>query len=114
MKSLLLLIVVVIVGSCTAFELGNANSFSRGMTKEQVLDIANQGPRKTAEFTVNAAPGDQFTVMLFDLALGTTAADYFSVFRNGKLMYWGHPFEFNRHADPLINAIGEAAVLATK
>ena len=90
------LVLALVLGACSAFNLGDANRLQRGMTPTQVEALVSKGPRTTV-----------------DLALGSTAAEYYAVFRNGKLLYWGHPYEFNRHPDASINAIGAAAVAAT-
>ncbi len=105
------LVVCSMVG-CTAFTVGDANKLRRGMTPDAVETLVSKGPRLTVDFEVPSLAGERFTTMVFDLALGTTAADYYAVFRGGKLYYWGHPYEFNRYPDPEMNAIGKAAVEA--
>jgi len=104
----------IVLSACAAFNLGNANRFQKGMTPDQVESIASKGPKKVVEFTIASIPAETFTAMVFDLALGSTAADYYAVFRNGKLYYWGHPYEFNRHPDKELNMIGQAAVSAAE
>ncbi len=36
---------------------------------------------------------------------GTTPAsvDYFFLYQNGKLLFWGYPYEYNREGDPVLN-----------
>ena len=48
--------------------------------------------------------------MVFDLKLVGIRADYMAIFDRDRLLYWGHPYEFNRHPDALINELGAAAV----
>lgn len=112
MKIFVLAIALCGLAACTAFTVGDANKLRRGMTPEAVETLVSKGPRRTVDFEVPSLAGERFTTMVFDLALGTTAADYYAVFRNGKLYYWGHPYEFNRYPDPEMNAIGKAAVEA--
>ncbi len=109
---LLFSVLGVVLVACSAFNLGDANRFQRGMSPAQVESIASKGPKVVVDFTVPSIPRDTFQVMVFDLALGSAAAEYYAVFRNGKLYYWGHPYEFNRHMDSEMNAIGAAAVKA--
>lgn len=105
---------LTILTGCSTFGLGDANKFRMGMTPEAVESIVSKGPKKSFDFTVVAIPGNSFKAMVFDLTLGSTNAEYYAVFRNNELYYWGHPYEFNRHPDPSINAVGKAAVSAAQ
>lgn len=106
------LTLLFICTSCTTFGLSDANKLQMGMSATTVEDLVSKGPKKTFDFTVVALPGSTFKAMVFDLALGSTKAEYYAVFKNDGLYYWGHPYEFNRHPDPNINAVGKAAVAA--
>lgn len=105
---------VLISTSCTTFGLGDANKLQVGMSAATVTDLVSKGPKKSFDFTVVALPGNTFKAMVFDLTLGSTNAEYYAVFKNDELYYWGHPYEFNRHPDPNINAVGKAAVAAAQ
>jgi hypothetical protein len=41
---------------------------------------------------------------------GGISGDYYLVFKDSKLMYWGYPYEFNRYPDPIYNELGAAVV----
>lgn len=101
-----------LMASCTSFTVANANKFQKGMSPSQVEDIASKGPKKTVAFTLPSEPSATFKALVFSLSIGSATADYYAVFEDEKLLYWGHPYEFNRYPDPRMNAIGMAAVVA--
>ncbi|MCX6139661.1 MAG: hypothetical protein NTX15_02330 [Candidatus Kapabacteria bacterium] len=101
-----------LIVSCSSFNVADANKFQKGMSPEQVEGIASNGPKKTVTFKLPAESTSTFTALVFDLSIGSASADYFAVFENNKLLYWGHPYEFNRYPDSRMNAIGKAAVEA--
>lgn len=113
MKIILVVYSLVCV-SCTSFNMADANRLSKGMTPDMVLGLVSKGPRTTVTFTIPSEPRTTFTAQVSDLALGSAKADYYAVFEEGELVYWGHPYEFNRYPDPRMNEIGAAAVAAAQ
>lgn len=104
------IVCLIVLAGCAAFNLGDANRLQKGQTKDQVLDVVSKGPSKTFEIK---APGDasrKLEVMSFVLKNAGTATEYFAVFEDNKLLYWGYPYEFNRHPDIRLNEIGRLAV----
>lgn len=110
----ILVLVAACCTACVAFDHGDANKFQRGMTPETVLDLASKEPKRSVVFTIASDPNASFRALVFDLALGSTSAEYFVVFEADRLLYWGHPYEFNRHPDARINEICKAAVDASR
>lgn len=100
------LAVAVVLQSCAAFTLSDANLFQKGLSEATVLGKVSKGPKKMFAISLKSDPSRSFRVLLFKLTLGSTDADYIAVFENDKLFYWGHPYEFNRYPDPLYNEIG--------
>lgn len=92
--------------SCTSFTLTDANLFQKGISEATVLDKVSKGPEELFSISLKSDPSRSFRVLLFKLTLGSTDADYITVFEKDKLLYWGHPYEFNRYPDPLYNEIG--------
>lgn len=109
-----LVILALVCASCTSFNMGDANRLRKGMSPDMVLGLVSKGPRTTVTFTIPSEPRSRFSAQVYDLALGSAKADYYAVFENDKLIYWGHPYEFNRYPDPRMNEIGAAAVAAAE
>jgi len=96
--------------SCTSFSLYDANRLQKGMSVQTVSDLVSKSPKNTYTIHLKSEPNATLTVMSFDMKSGGTTSDYFAVFENDQLLYWGYPYEFNRYPDPRMNEIGKAAV----
>lgn len=101
-----ILIITIVLQSCTSFTLTDANLFQKGMSEAKVLDDVSKSPEEMFPISLKSDPSRSFRVLLFKLKLGSTDADYIAVFEQDKLFYWGHPYEFNRYPDPVMNEIG--------
>jgi hypothetical protein len=104
----------ILLASCSSFELSDANKLQKGMTTEQVLNTVSKGPDNIFDIRIPSRPSMQYTIYQFTLKLGGIKADYLAAFNDDKLLYWGHPYEFNRYPDPVINEIGREALIHAK
>lgn len=110
-KSIFVFIVLAItLASCAKFTLSDSNKIQKGMAPAQVNDIVSKGPEKEFMMSIYTAPSKKYFVQVYDIQVGSYNSDYFAVYENDKLLYWGYPYEFNRHPDPLLNEIGKTAV----
>ncbi len=114
--------------SCASstMSLSEANRLQKGMTSASVSEVLSVEPRQTVTFAVPQGSNNTIIAMVFEMSVGRTSSDfsslfvskpksdYIAVFENDKLLYWGHPYEFNRHPDPRLNEIGRIAVEMTK
>ncbi len=115
MKTIIALtLAVLFLASCSSFELSDANKLQKGMTSAQVLNTVSKGPDKTFDIRIPSRPNMQYTIYQFTLKLGGITADYVAAFSDDKLLYWGHPYEFNRYPDPVINEIGREVLIHSK
>jgi len=100
------LVAAIVLQSCTSFTLTDANQFQKGISEATVLGKVSKSPKEMFTISLKSDPSRSFRVLLFRLSLGSTVADYITVFEKDQLFYWGHPYEFNRYPDPLYNEIG--------
>ncbi len=106
----IILVLTFTFTSCVRFSLGDANKIQKGMTSSEVNGIVSKGPVKDFMMTIYSSPSKKYFVQVYDIHVGNYNSDYFAVYENEKLLYWGYPYEFNRHPDPLLNEIGKTAV----
>jgi len=109
-----LAIVTVVLTSCSSFELSDANKLQKGMSPSTVLNTVSKGPDRVFDISIPSRPNMKYTIYMFTLKLGGITADYIAAFNDDKLLYWGHPYEFNRYPDPVINEIGREALVHTE
>lgn len=57
-------------------------------------------------------PGKKYLVHIYVILSGQVETPYICAYENEKLIYWGYPWEFNRHLDPVLNEIGAAGLAA--
>lgn len=110
LKRGVLFLVAVLLQACGGFSINDSNMFQKGMPEVQVLELSTRSPKDIYTINLKSDPSRAFKVLLFDLQLGDITADYLAVFENDKLLYWGYPYEFNRHPDPLLNEISRVAL----
>lgn len=96
--------------SCFRFTLVDANAIQKGMARSEVAKIVTKGPVKEFEIRLNSAQSNKYFVQFYEIASGGFLSDYFAVYENDKLLYWGYPYEFNRHPDTKLNEIGKELV----
>jgi hypothetical protein len=75
------------------------------MTPEYVESVVAKGPYHT----MTMPKGNSF-IQVFKIHIGDYESDYLAVYQDGKLKYWGFPYEFLRHHDTQLNEIGAWAV----
>jgi len=110
-KIVLTLICIFTLAACTTyFTLSDSNNMQRDMTVEEVASKVSEAPVKEFDITIYSAPSKKYFVQVYDLYTGKYNSDYFAVYENGKLLYWGYPYEFNKHPDATLNEIGRTAV----
>ena len=80
------------------------------MTSEKVRKIVHKGPQKEFFISIKSDEKTKYLAQVFEIDLGSYSALYLAVYSDDKLLYWGYPYEFNRHPDPLLNEIGKTAV----
>lgn len=114
MWRIVITVVSVVLFSCAAFDLADANKLQKGMSAATVLDLVSKGPSKTFPISLPNEGGRKLEVMAFNLKNAGVEADYYAVFENDKLIYWGYPYEFNRYPDVRYNEIGRLAVSEAK
>ena len=96
--------------SCAKFSLTDANAIQKGMSYSEVISKVSKKPMKEFDITIYSAPSKKYFVQVYELHNGGDNSDYLAVFENDKLLYWGYPYEFNRHPDATLNEIGKTAV----
>ncbi len=96
--------------SCHRFTLIDANTIQKGMARSEVASIVTKAPVKEFEIRLNSAPSNKYFVQFYEISSAGFLSDYFAVYENDKLLYWGYPYEFNRHPDAKINEIGKELV----
>lgn len=80
----------------------------QGMTVEESQKVTNKSPKHT--FFLDGLEGnDTIEVHAYILFSGAYGSNYFLVYRNKRLIYWGYPHEFARSKDPVLNEIGRKA-----
>jgi hypothetical protein len=80
------------------------------MSIEEVSQKVSKGPISEFDMSIYSAPSKKYFVQVYSIHTGGYNSDYFAVYENGKLLYWGYPYEFNRHPDAMLNEIGRTAV----
>lgn len=108
--ALLTLVLALLMFGCSAFTLSDTNRLVKGMSVDQVLGVVSKGPEDEFNVNVPSDPRTTFHVLLFELKHGGVSGNYYLVFKDDKLFYWGYPYEFNRYPDPTYNELGEAVV----
>jgi hypothetical protein len=108
--SLILLFVCLLFGGCDAHYLNNhhLDGFRKGMPRCQVLAFLGFDP--VAYFVVASDDGS-LAVDVFRHVNGNYVSDYFLLYENDKLLYWGYPHEYAKHSDPKIQKAGRSAVI---
>jgi hypothetical protein len=110
MRTVVWIIVTLAVIGCSAFTLSDTNKLTKGMSVEHVLGVVSKGPVDEFDINLPSDPRTTLHVLQFNLKNGGTSGDYYLVFKDDKLMYWGYPYEFNRYPDPTFNEIGAEVV----
>jgi hypothetical protein len=107
---------LTLLGACFLFGGGCAHylnnyhldGFRKNMPRCQVLAFIGFDP--AANFAV--APSDgPLTVDVFQHVNGNYVSDYFLLYENDNLLYWGYPHEYAKHSDPKIQKAGRSAVI---
>tara|TARA_B100000315_G_C14283374_1_gene454046 strand:+ start:126 stop:536 length:411 start_codon:yes stop_codon:yes gene_type:complete len=94
---------------CAQMTLTHIANLRMEMTVEETLDITSISP--TYQFILDDInTPDEIEVHSYILSSGDYKSNYFLVFRNKKLFYWGYPHEFARKQDPFLNEIGKKAI----
>jgi hypothetical protein len=105
-----LMIVILSITGCAHFSITDTNKLYKGMNVASVLQVVSKGPVDEFDITSPSDPSIVFHVLHFDMHQGGISGDYYLVFKDSKLMYWGYPYEFNRYPDPIYNELGAAVV----
>ncbi|HRE59356.1 MAG TPA: hypothetical protein PLW09_16210 [Candidatus Kapabacteria bacterium] len=111
MKTIVLLtFYLTFLTSCSQFTYVQINSMKKGMTVAEVNESVSKEPEAEFDISLKSTPTKKYFVQVYILFGGAYKSDYFAVYENGKLFYWGHEYEFNRHPDATLNEIGRTAV----
>lgn len=100
----------IILTSCNHITINDVNNIQKGMSRTQVQTIVSTKAVKEFTIALSSRPDSRYFIQVFSFFVEEYQSDYFIVYENEKLLYWGYPYEFNRHPDPLLNDIGKTAV----
>ncbi|UCE73013.1 MAG: tetratricopeptide repeat protein, partial [Methanomassiliicoccales archaeon] len=107
--ALVILATISFFVSCAQMTLRDVGKLRQGMTVQESQMVTNISPKYT--FSLDTIEGDgPIEVHSYILTSGDYRSNYFLVYRDGQLMYWGYPHEFARSKDPLLKEIGRKAV----
>lgn len=119
MKRLFYITSVCIAGmlsSCgmSRLYLQHIDQFDQGKTTQQVAELISKEPDLSFEITPASKSGNtkKYLIEQYTIWLGDYETPYLCAYEGGKLMYWGYPWEFTRHSNPVLNEIGHAALVA--
>lgn len=102
-------ICLMLFQGCAQMTLTHVAKLRIGMTIVETLSVTNVSPKH--KFILdNIDTADEIEVHSYLLSSGDYISNYFLVFRNKKLIFWGYPHEYARNNDPFINKIGQQAV----
>jgi len=99
----------------------NIYSFRHGLKSQTLLMMQLNMPENVfdnlktedeipiAEFNLDVIKEHKVDVRVFKKLNGQDISFYFIAFSDGKLLYWGYPYEFARHSDKFINQVGKLA-----
>jgi len=108
-SAFLILVSISFFISCAQMTLREVGKLRMGMTIEESQRVTTVSPKRT--FPLGTIEGNgTIEVHLYILHHGDYETNYFLAYRNGRLIYWGYPHEFERSKDPLLNEIGQKAV----
>lgn len=71
------------------------------MTPEYVESLVTKGPYYTTTM-----PKYNIFIQVFKIHIGDYKSNYIAMYQDGKLKYWGFPYEFLRHQDAQLNEVG--------
>ena len=113
LKFLTFFLMLVYLVSCggvpNAAYIGNLSDLEIGMKIGNAIGKFSDEPEADLKFQVPGLDGEA-RVITYNLISGDYVSDYFLVFLDNNLVYWGYPHEFARHDDPKINKLGWIAV----
>ena len=111
---LFVLISASLMSGCMSYSFKEADLISKGMTPTMVLAVSRDQPTVDVPFIVKGHETSDYRVIVYRLALASNTSDFYIIFENDKVIYWGHPYEFKRHPDQTLNDIGKAAYEAVQ
>lgn len=101
---------MLLMASCH-FTFNSLNLLKKGQTIEEVSDVVAKAPENTFKISLPSDSKFHYVVEQYKVEDGIQVV-FFCVYRDGKLFYWGYPYELNRHHDTTISEIGIAATNA--
>jgi len=109
-KKLLLLVFPVIATSCMALTTFDTSDIKKGMSFPEVYTHLNVFEKRAFYVKVSSSAQHEYFVEAYRAGYHPNYYDYFVAYEDKRVLFWGHPYEFNRHENPLINEIGLKAM----
>jgi hypothetical protein len=81
----------------------------RGMP-EKAYNALLENEKMETEFTLDDIKGKNVKIKVFKKTESEIGYTFFVTFIDDMLYYWGFPYEYARHNEPLINEIGRKAL----
>jgi hypothetical protein len=107
---LLILSVVLIIACVPTLSLSDVSNLRKGMNPAKAEEISTIEPEYMFNFKNSQTNEDNILVHVYELTSGTYDSNYFYMFINNELHFWGYPHEYARSSDTLINEIGKLTV----
>ena len=101
-----ILLVLLSVAGCVPKEWltrGDLVHMRKGMSPGEVAALATIPPKCTIEVDRQ----DSSVIEVFPMSATSYYGDYYVLYREDKLIYWGYPHEFLRSEDDSISAAGK-------
>ncbi len=109
-KTLQIIILSVILSSCMTLSSYEVTEVSKEMSFPQVYSFLSGFEKRAFYVKVSSSAQHEYFVEAYRAGYHPNYYDYFVAYEDKKVFFWGHPYEFNRHENPLINEIGLKAM----
>jgi len=100
----------LLMGFCIASAYFNTKNIKQGMTVEHVSTLFSEHEKTLFNIEVDSKIDKPFLIVAYKRGFYPNYYDYFVAYEDNKVIFWGYPYEFNRHENPLINEIGLKAL----
>lgn len=107
---LLILSVVLIIACVPTLTLSDVSNLRKGMNPVKAEQLSTIAPEQMFNFKNPHTDEENILVQVYEITSGTYDSNYFYMFINNELYFWGYPHEYARSSDTLINEIGKLTV----
>lgn len=108
------LLLATIVGCVSVLTLEDVSKLRKGMTPYEAREISKLEPLYKFNFQFPKTDGEDIEALVYELSSGTYKSNYYYLFINDALEFWGYPHEFARSTKKQINEIGKKINEKTK